>query len=71
MARIGSFLGPEEVYGRPLSVVHPKDNNVTKSRFHESLLDPKLKLTDERRRELQDEILELLAILKLARDFPE
>ena len=70
MARIGQFLGPSEVYSAPLSVIHPADNNVSKSNFHPSLLDPKLKLDDERMRELQNEINALLAVLKMARELP-
>jgi hypothetical protein len=69
VARIGSFLGPSEAYGAPLSVIHPIDNDTTKSRFHASLRDPKLKLTETQMIELNDQILELLSILKLARDF--
>ena len=71
MARVGGFLGPSEGYGAPLSVVHPPDNDVSKSRYHPSLLDPKLKLDEERMRELQDEILALFAALRIARDLPQ
>jgi hypothetical protein len=70
MARMGQFLGPTEAYGVPLSIIHPADSNVTASRFHASLLDPKLKLDEETMMDLQDQILELLAVLKVTRDFP-
>ena len=65
MARIGSFSGPTEEYGVPLSFVHPPDNDFSKARWHPSLLDPKLKLTDEERQRLQDEIDSVFALTKL------
>lgn len=65
MARSGSFAGPSEGYAEPLSYVHPIDNSFMKSRYHPSLLDPKLKLTDEERDRLQAEIDDLLGAAKL------
>lgn len=70
MARIGQFIGPTEAYSAPLNVIHPPDNNIAKSSYHPSLLDPKLKLDEKRQRELQEEILALMAVLKMARDLP-
>jgi hypothetical protein len=70
VARVGSFLGPTQAYGAPLSVVHPSDNDFTKSKYHPSLLDPKLKLTQEELDEIQKEILELLRTLQVGRDLP-
>lgn len=69
MARIGAFSGPSEEYGVPLSFVHPADNDFTKARWHPSLLDPKLKLTDEERQRLQDEIDSIFALEKLTENF--
>lgn len=65
MARIGEFAGPSVEFGVPLSFVHPKDNNFLKAQFHPFLLDPRLKLTDKQRRELQKEIEDLFGLLQL------
>jgi len=70
MARIGSFIGPTDIYSSPINAIKPADNNVTKSRFHELLRDPALKLTEDEMISLQDQINELLGILKIARDLP-
>lgn len=68
MARVGVFAGPTEEYGLPLSFVHPPDNDFAKAFFHPSLLDKKLKLTDEQRRRLQDEIDALFGVLQIGSD---
>lgn len=70
MARIGAFSGPSEVYGDPLTVVHPPDNNVDAARFHQALLDPSLQLTEAQKADLQQQILELSALMRLGRDTP-
>lgn len=70
MARIGSFMGPSQVFGMPLSVVKPPDNQVAGSQFHPSLRDPALGLDEARMRELQDEILSLYRTLQIGRDLP-
>lgn len=70
MARIGSFLGPTQIYGAPLSVVHPPDNNVASSRYNQALMDPNLNLDEATRRDLQAQIDELTAVLKTGRDLP-
>lgn len=69
MARFGAFSGPSEEYGVPLSFVHPVDNDFSKARWSPQLLDPKLKLTDEERQALQDEIDQLIALGKLSQNF--
>lgn len=45
--------------------MHPPDNDFTKAKWSKELLDPKLKLTDEERRKLQEEIDQILALEKL------
>lgn len=70
MVRSGQFLGPSQVFGAPLAIVKPPDNDVTKSRYHPSLLDPSLKLTEDQMRDLQNEINELYRTLQLGRDLP-
>lgn len=70
MARVGSFLGPTQVFGAPLSLVLPPDNNVSKSRYDPALQDPSLKLTDQQKSDLQDEIDQLYAALQVGRDLP-
>lgn len=68
MARMGQFSGASEQYGQPLSFVHPPDNDFAKARFTDVLLDPRLNLTKKQRREIQQEIDEFFAVLKLGRD---
>jgi hypothetical protein len=68
MARMGTFAGASEVYGLPLSYIHPKDNDFAKARFHPILLDPRLKLTDKQRRSLQEKIDDLAGLGRLARE---
>lgn len=68
MARMGSFAGPSEQYGMPLSFVHPADNDFAKARFNPILLDPRWKLTDEQRQELQDDVDKLTDTLRLGRE---
>lgn len=68
MARTGSFAGPTEQYGLPLSFVHPKDNDFAKARFTPLLLDPRWDITQKQRREIQQEIDDLLGLLKLGRE---
>ena len=70
MARSGQFAGPSEGYAEPLSYVHPPDSDFMKSKYHPSLLDPKLKLTDEERDRLQAEIDDLLGTSKLTEQLP-
>lgn len=70
MARIGSFSGPSEEYGVPLSFVHPPDNDFSKARWSPELLDPNLKLTDEERQRLQDEIDDLFGLGKWTEYLP-
>lgn len=69
-ARIGQFSGPTELYGTPLAIIHPPDNNVDATKFHDALKDPGLKLTDKQRDDLQQQILELSALFQLARELP-
>jgi hypothetical protein len=68
MARMGAFAGPSEPYGAPLSYIHPADNDFSKAKFHPSLLDPRLKLTNKQRRELQRDIDDLAGLLALGRE---
>lgn len=70
MARVGQFLGPSEVFGAPLAIVKPPDNNVAKSRFAPQLLDPALGLDEARMSELNQEINELFRVLQIGRDLP-
>lgn len=65
MARVGNFSGPNFVFGAPLSIIHPKDN---KFPLYEAALD-RTHLTDEQKRELQDEIEELTGALILQQEW--
>jgi hypothetical protein len=67
MARMGRFAGPSEVYGPPLSYIHPVDNDFAKAKFHPSLLDPRLKITNKRRRKLQLEMDDVAGLLVVGR----
>lgn len=68
MARIGTFAGPSEEYGAPVSFVYPPDGDFEKGRFTDTLLDPRLDLTKKQRRAIQEEVDEFFALLKLGRD---
>jgi hypothetical protein len=68
MARMGAFAGPSEPYGQPLSFIHPADNDFAKAKFHPSLLDPRLKISNKQRRELQSDMDDLAGLLALGRD---
>ena len=68
MARIGAFAGPSEPYGQPLSFIHPSDNDFAKAKFNPILLDPRWKLTDRQRREMQRKVDDLAGLLALGRD---
>jgi len=68
MARMGAFAGPSAAYGQPLSFIQPKDNDFSKAKFHPSLLDPRLKITNKQRRELQREMDDLAGLLSLGKD---
>lgn len=68
MARTGSFSGGTQDYGSPLSVTKPADNKPA-SPYDEALLDPALKLTDAQKRELQERIEELYAVMRGEREY--
>ena len=68
MARMGTFAGTSEQYGDPVSFVHPVDNDFAKARFSDPVLDPRMKLTDEQMRELQQQIDDLFHLLVMARE---
>lgn len=66
MSRMGNFAGPSEQYGVPLSFIHPKDNDFAKARFNPILLDPRWKMTDKQRRELQQKADDLAKMMALS-----
>ena len=65
MARSGSFIGPSEYYGAPLSIVHPQDNAFPR-------FDPDIEalsgVSDEKKAELQAQLDNLYGALVLGRD---
>ena len=65
---MGQFAGPSEQYGLPLSFIHPVDNDFLKGEIHPILLDPRWKLTKKQRREMQDEVDDVLGNLIAARE---
>jgi hypothetical protein len=69
MARMGSFAGGGNLYGEPLSIIHPPDNNVDAARYAPELLDKSLKLTEAQREELQKQVDELYGVLRGERDY--
>lgn len=66
MARSGSFTGSTFSYGEPLSVVAPPDNKFPS--FDQEILAEK-GLTEQQQYDLQAQIDDLTATLKLARDY--
>lgn len=69
MARAGQFTGGGQLFGQPMSVIHPPDNNVDAARYAPELLDSSLKLTEKQREELQDRIDELYGVMRGERDY--
>jgi len=63
MARSGSFSGPTEEYGLPLSVVKVNDNALP-PRFH-PLIEALTGFTDEEKAELQNKLDEGFGIVEL------
>lgn len=70
MARTGSFNGPSETYGQPLSFVTPPDSDFARGKYDQALMDPSLKLTQDQLDDLQAQIDEAFAIEKLASELP-
>ena len=70
MPRQGQFSGATHVYGQPLSVVKPPDNNVAKYRYSAELEQyaKDHKLTQREKDELQRQIEELYAVWQITRD---
>jgi hypothetical protein len=70
-ARVGEFSGPTFEWTAPLNAVHPTDNIVSGSQFHEMLRARQQaeNLTDEQMRDLEDQIRELEAVLRIDRDW--
>lgn len=70
MPRMGQFSGATHVYGQPLSIVKPPDNNVTKGRYSREVLrySREHNLTRAQRDALQRQINELYAILSVSRE---
>jgi hypothetical protein len=66
VARVGDFFGAAEKFGFPLSVVHPTDNKFPQ---FDPQLDAQKGLSDKQKRELQDQINELFAVLQASRDY--
>lgn len=59
----------------PLSTLHrvgidKPDNDFSRAKYSKELLDPKLNLTEEERRRLQEEIDQVLALEKLTESVP-
>lgn len=71
--RVGQFSGPTFEWTAPLSSVHPLDNVISGSQFHELLRKRQIEegLTDEQMRDLEDQIRELEAVLRIDRDWKQ
>ena len=69
--RVGEFSGPTFEWTAPLNSVHPTDNVISGSQFHETLRARQVAegLTDEQMRDLEDQIRELEAVLRIDRDW--
>jgi hypothetical protein len=68
MPRSGEFAGMTHVYGQPLSVVKPPDNNVAGARYSAALVKYAAdnKLTQREKDDLQRQIEELYSVWKIA-----
>ena len=69
--RVGQFSGPTFEWTAPINAVHPTDNIVSGSQFHEMLRARQTAegLTDEQMRDLEEQIRELEAVLRIDRDW--
>lgn len=68
--RVGQFSGPTFEWTAPLSTVHPVDNIISGTQFHESIRN-RTDLTDEQMRDLEEQIRELEAVLRIDRDWQQ
>lgn len=70
MPRSGQFSGMTHVYGAPLSVVKPPDNNVAAGRYSAELekYAADHKLTQSEKDDLQRQIEELYSVWQIVRD---
>lgn len=68
MARIGTFTGPSFEWRKPLSIVHPVDNKINGYQFHESLRLNMDQYTAEELRDLEQQIRELEAVMRMDQD---
>ncbi len=64
MARQGQFTGPTFEWNAPLSVVHPPDNLVKDTQYHENLRQVIGDFTAEQLLDLEQQIRELEAVLR-------
>ena len=69
MARVGSFSGQTFEWNAPLSIVHPPDNVIKGSQYHPSLRAKMNELTQEQLDDLEEQIRELEAVLRIDRDY--
>lgn len=69
--RVGQFSGPTFEWTAPLSSVHPINNVISGSQFHETLRARQIAegLTDEQMRDLEEQIRELEAVMRIERDW--
>ena len=67
-ARIGNFAGQSFEWLRPLAVIHPSDNVFNGFQFHESLRARMNELTTEELLDLEQQIRELEAVMRMERD---
>lgn len=69
MARVGQFSGQTFQWHAPLSVIHPPDNQIRGYQYHESLRAKMHLYTDAQLRDLEAEIRELEAVLRIDADW--
>lgn len=71
--RVGQFTGPTFEWTAPLSSVHPINNVISGSQFHELLRARQIAegLTDEQMSDLEEQIRELEAVMRIERDWKQ
>ena len=69
--RVGQFSGQTFEWQAPLSIVHPPDNQIRGYQFHESLRSKMGQYTEEQLWELESQIRELEAVLRVDRDYTD
>lgn len=71
MARVGQFAGRTFEWNSPLAVVHPPDNQIKGYQYHPTLRAKMNQYTEEQLRDLEEQIRELEAVMRIDREYQD